>query len=239
MRLHAAIVAFNASVIVIALLIALVFTGIEGAELGVLVGIPMMFAVSLSEFVLCRKAEQSKERDAVLFELQQIYSGMKYSGKSLLSSMNDALTAMDRRACADVYNMLFLVHKKLLLGAQLDEAIASTCTGTGHACAALSDVGREYAKGREPTLAIKNAYNRLYNAIKLEDAGNAGKLQKYMTVSMALGTVLPSFAMFAFTGYSMVYYSPTLLSMFGVAMMVLMPNIFALVKAHAAGLYEV
>jgi hypothetical protein len=238
-REQACMVAVNAVVIAVALLIARVFIGTEGAELGVLAGIPMMFAVSLSEFVLYKKAEYSKERDAVLFALQQIYSDIKYNGKSLLSSMNDSLIAMDRSVCARVYDLLLRVQKKLLLGAQLDEAVSSTCTGTSPACVAWGNVGKEYANGREPALAIKNAYDRLYNTIKLEDAENAGKLQKYLTVSMALGTVLPSFAMFAFTGYSMVYYSPMLFSLFGVAMLVLMPNIFALVRAHTAGLYEV
>ena len=238
-REQAGIVAFNAAAIAIALAICMAFIGTEGAELGVIAGIPMMFALSLSEFVLCRKAACSKERDAVLFELQQIYSGIRYSGKSLLASINCALTAMDRSMCDTAYNLLLGVHKRLLLGAQLDEAIASSCTGKGPACVALGDIGREYANGRDPAIAIKNAYDRLCNTIRLEDAGNAGRLQKYLTVSMALGTVLPSFAMFAFTGYSMIYYSPALFSMFGVAMLVLMPNIFALAKAHTAGLYEV
>jgi len=231
--------AFNAAVIAAAILIARTFIGAEGAALCALAGIPMMLAVSVSESVLERKAENSRERDAVMFALQQIHSSLKYSGKSLLAGINDSLEATDRSMCAAVYGVLLGIRKKLLLGAQLDEAVASTCKGAGPACVALGDVGREYANGREPALAIRNAYDRLCNAVKLEYAENAGKLQKYLTVSMALGTVLPSFAIFAFTGYSMIYYSPMLFSMFGVAMLVLMPNVFALVRAHTAGLYEV
>lgn len=233
------VVAFNMAVIAVVLLIARAFVGAGCAELCAVVGIPMMLAVTLSELVLHRKAERSKERDAVLFALQQVHSGIKYNGRSLLASINDYLAAADTSLCAEVYGLLSGVQKRLFLGAQLDEAVSSTCRGANPACVALGDVGREYANGREPTLAIKNAYDRLCNTIKIESARNAGKLQRYLTVSVALGTVLPSFAIFAFTGYSMIYYSPQMFSFFCVAMLVLMPNIYALARAHTAGLYEV
>ncbi len=232
-------VLFNAAAITFALLIIGTFVGTYGVELGILTGIPMMLAVSISEFELYKKAEYSEERDAVMFGLQQIYSSARYAGKSFIAGMNDALEVMDVSTCTMAHRLLSGIRKRLLLGAQLDDAIKTTCAGSYAACAPLRDVGREYANGRDPVLAVKNAYDRLTGIIKMEDARNAGRLQRYLTISMAVGTVLPSFAVFTFTGYSMICYSHMLLSIFCVVMLIIIPNIFALVRAHTAGLYEI
>src|SRR5271157_2230522 len=223
-REHAAIAA-NSTVLAAAIAIAFRFSGAYGAALCAIAGVPMMIAVSLSEFVLYKKADYSSECEAMLFALQQMHASVRHSGKSFLAGMRDCLASLDRNACAKVYDLLYGIYKKSLLGAQLDEAVSSTCTGEGPACAALRNVGKEYASGRDPSIAVKNAYDRLCRTVRRENAENAGKLQRYLTVSMALGTVLPSFAVFAFTGYSMVYYSQRMFSLFCVAMLILMPNI--------------
>jgi hypothetical protein len=235
----ALIAASNAAVLLVALVTAFAFVGAESALLCAAAGMPMTLAVALSELRLHRKAEISRERDSVLFALQQIHSSARHCGKPLLASIDDALAALDSRAAAGVCSLLSGIRRRLLLGAQLDEATLAACHGEGPASDALRGVGGEYANGREPVLAVKGAYDRLCRAMRLEDAANCGKLQKYLTASMALGTVLPSFVMFAFTGYSMIYYSSALLTLFCTAMMVIMPNIFALARAHTAGLYEV
>jgi hypothetical protein len=239
MTTDSGIVLFNTAVTAAAILIAYAFIGACGATLCALAGIPMMFAVSVSEFALCKKAEEAKERDAVLFGLQQIHSSIRYAGKSILSGMSDVLLAMGKGNGTNAYGLLARIRKRLLLGAQLDEAIRAECTGTGPACAALRDVGREYARGCEPYIAIENAYDRLGRTMRMDDARNSGRLQKYLTASMAIGTVMPSFAVFTFTGYSMVYYAHGTLALFGAVMLVIIPNVFALVRAHAAGLYEI
>jgi hypothetical protein len=233
------IVASNAAAMSAASLIALRFMGASGAELCALSGIPMAVAVIFSEISLRDKADRNREQDSALFALQHMYSCIRYAGESLMASMGDAIEASGSGVNEAVSGMLLGIRKRMLLGMQLDEAVSCACKGSGPACEAMREIGREYSRGRNDATAISNTYERLLDESKREDAENAGNLQKYMTVSMAMGTVLPSFAVFAFTGYSMAYYSQALFSIFCTAMLVLMPNLFALVRAHAAGFYEV
>src|SRR5271157_4604939 len=144
MRARASIAAINALVLAAALLIACRFAGVACARICAFAGIPMMLAVSLSEFSLCDKEKRSKERDSVLFALQQIYSAVNHNGKSLLAAMGDALSAMDRDACADAYDVLHEIRKRMLLGEQLDDAASCACAGAGPACTAWRGIAREY-----------------------------------------------------------------------------------------------
>ncbi len=236
---HVSLVAFNAAVLSAASAAALLSAGTQGALLALLAGAPMLAAVSLSELEFMDKAQDAVERDSLMFALQQVYSGMRYGGKSLLSSIKGALDALDNLDCGRVREMLSSAQKRLLLGAQPDAALAASCRGSGTACSALRDVGREYSNGLDTTLAVRNAYDRLCEDARLNDVKNASRLQKYLTANMAVGTVLPSFAVFAFTGYSMVYGSEALFSLFCAAMLAIVPNAFALVRIHTAGLYEI
>jgi len=54
---------------------------------------------------------------------------------------------------------------------------------------------------------------------------------------MALSAVLPSFAVFAFVGYSMVYYSAYMPFLLFTLMLILLPDLYALLRIHIAGVY--
>lgn len=231
------LVALNAAFLCAAASTAFLSTGARGALLALIVGVPMLFAVSLSELRLVRKAQDSRDKDAVLHALHRMYSGSRYGRKSMASCLRDSLGASGGHG-TNVGAMLSRARRRLLLGEQLGHALCNACPESGPAGTVLRDMGRECSNGLDAPLAVKNAYDGLYGDILLDEAGKAGRLQKYLTVCMAAGTVLPSFAVFAFTGYSMIDYSPALLSFFCVAMLVLVPNLYALVRIHTAGLYE-
>ena len=167
-----------------------------------------------------------------------MYTDIKYGGKSTYSSMEGALRSLRSSAGSKVRKTIREIRMRLISGQDLGQAIASTCGNKDDAAStALRAVGREYQKSYDAGSAIKNVYTQMWKSQSLSREKAYGSLQKYLTISMALSAVLPSFVVFAFVGYSMVYYSALLLSIFCIMMLVVLPSLYTLLKMHIAGVY--
>jgi hypothetical protein len=226
----------NFAMLLIAVAIVCYVSGVRPALLAAPVGIALAATVSASEFRLKGKLERASELDDTLFALHTMYEDIKYSGKSSSSGIASAAAGLRDSAGGKVRGILEEIGKRLAAGQDLGQAIESACNGkSGASSDAFRAVGREYTKGLDPASAVKNAYARLNSERAVSREKAYGSLQKYLTMSMALSAVLPSFVVFAFVGYSMVYFSALMLYAFSIAMLMVLPSFYALLRIHMAG----
>jgi hypothetical protein len=228
----------NFAALLIAVVIACYVSGLRHALLAVPVGATLAMIVSIYELKLAAKLDRSSELNDTLFALHSIYCDLKYSGKSLSTGIGNAAAGLHDSVNGNVRGALDEIGKRLTAGQDLGLAIGSACRGkSGASSDALRAVGKEYSKGLDPASAVKNVYARLKEEQSIGREKAYGSLQKYLTMSMALSAVLPSFVVFAFVGYSMVYFSASMLYVFAIVMLMVLPRIYALLRIHIAGIY--
>lgn len=228
----------NFAALLVAVVIVCYVSGLRQALLAVPVGSALAAVVSLSELRLKGKLDRASELNDTMFALHMLHGDIRYSGKSLCAGLGNAASELRDRAGGVVRGALNEINNRLAAGQDLGQAIESACRGKEDAAsAALSAVGREYSKGLDPASAVKNVYVRLRNEQSIGRERAYGSLQKYLTMSMALSAVLPSFVLFAFIGYSMVYFSAAMLYVFSIVMLMVLPRLYALLRIHIAGIY--
>jgi Flp pilus assembly protein TadB len=228
----------NFAALLVAVVIVCYVSGLRLALLAVPVGAALAMIVSVFELRLKDRLDRASELNDTLFALHTIHSDIKYSGKSLGASIGDAEAELRDRVGGNVHSTLGEIGKRLTAGQDLSQAIESACRGKSDAASeALRAVGREYSKGIDPASAVGNVYARLRDEQSMDREKAYGSLQKYLTMGMALSAVLPSFVVFAFVGYSMVYFSASLLYAFSIVMLMVLPRVYALLRIHVAGMY--
>ena len=228
----------NFAVLLVAACITYYASDLEQALLVVSIGSVFASIVSIFELRLRQKMEHASELSVAFFMLRQISDDIRYGGKSTYSSIEGAMRSLRSNTNSKVRKVIGEIRMRLMCGQDLGQAINSTCGSEDDAASvALSAVGKEYQKSYDAGSAAKNVYTRLWKSQSLSKEKAYGSLQKYLTISMALSAVLPSFVVFAFVGYSMVYYSAALLSVFCIMMLVVLPSLYAMLKMHIAGVY--
>ena len=228
----------NFAILFVAVCITYYASDMRQALLVVSIGSIFASVVSISELKLRQKVAYASELSEAFLILHLIYTGIKYRGKSTYSSMESAVRSLRSNADSKVCKVSEEIRRRLVSGQDLGQAIASACCDRDDAASMVfSAVGKEYQKSYDAGSAMKNVYTRLWKSQSLSKEKAYGSLQKYLTISMALSAVLPSFMVFAFVGYSMIYYSSALLSLFCAMMLIILPSMYALLKMHIAGVY--
>ncbi len=64
-----------------------------------------------------------------------------------------------------------------------------------------------------------------------------GSVQKYMTLSLLSSVILPSLALFGFVGYSMLYSSAASFAAFSMALIMVFPLVYALLRRKMSEVY--
>jgi hypothetical protein len=238
MNRHAlATLSYNMLLLSIAAIIVYLASGLQQALMALSIGFAFASMVSLSELRLERKLEYASDLNDALFALHLVYMEMRYGGKSLYAGMEEAARGVHDRVGMNVYRIFDEMKGRLLMGQDLGQAVQSSCRGEGAAQAAWRAIGREYLKDFDAASSIKCVCDRLLREQALNKEKACGSLQKYLTMSMALSAVVPSFMVFVFVGYSMVYYSASILAIFSVMMLMVLPRAYALLRIHIAGTY--
>lgn len=232
------ILARNLAALSIAIFIIYYALGPQLALIALSIGFASASVVSVYELRLRRKLDYTSELNETLFALHLVYMDLGYGGKSLTASMESAVSGMRDRSNKRVRMTFEEIRKRLQTGQDLGQAVQSTCNKrTDAASAALCAIGKEYQKGSDALSSVKGTYDRILKEQELKKECTYGSLQKYLTMCMALGTVLPSFAVFAFVGYSMVYYSAYVPFLLFMLMLIFLPDFYALLRIHIAGVY--
>ena len=237
MREIAKIPVANFALFTAAVLIVYHVSGLANALLAIPIGSMLALAATVCELRLRKRLNELTELDETLSALHAVYMDVKCSGRSVHSGVEHAASSLNGKACTEVSKTFDEIRRKMLLGQDFGQAINSSSGSKSAASAALRSVGNEYAKGLDAASAVKNVYNRIWKSRMLEREKAQGALQKYMTISMAFSAVVPSFVVFAFIGYSMVYYSDTLLFAFSLAMLFVIPGIYAMLRMRLVGIY--
>ena len=228
----------NFAILLVAAGITYYASDLKQALLVVWIGSIFASIVSISEIAAQAEVRARLRAKRHLLHLHLVCDGIRYGGKSTYSSMESAMRSLRSSTDSKVQKIIGEIRMRMTSGQDLGQAIASTCGNRNDAAStALRAVGKEYQKSYDAGSAVKNAYTRLWKSQSLGREKAYGSLQKYLTISMALSAVLPSFVVFAFVGYSMVYYSTLLFSFFCIMMLVVLPSLYAMLKMHIAGVY--
>ena len=199
--------------------------------------LPAFLALYVMESRLRRRMAVSRETDALIVALHLLHLDIHYNKRPVLGSITAAAKRLPPSA-SGIRSVLDEVRARLSLGQDVDESIRS-CKYASRSVAAdlLRDIANAYKAGFGFGDAAGNSYRQLVSKREeaLERASAA--VQKYTAMSMMLGTVLPSFSVFAFVGYSMVHYSPTMFTVFALALLVALPAAYAAIRMNMFGLY--
>lgn len=85
--------------------------------------------------------------------------------------------------------------------------------------------------------ALKRWSSNMAEGMRLADETASGSLHRYLVVSMVSTTILPSLAVFAFVGYSVLNYSLPYLLVFGAMLLYALPSVSAVVNMKVNSLY--
>ncbi|MGC8687620.1 MAG: hypothetical protein ACP5RM_02885 [Candidatus Micrarchaeia archaeon] len=163
-----------------------------------------VFAISVLAAILLSTIESIMERGSLhVEEMRRFSSSMRIisdsmaSGKSTMRALdNAALHQSDN----DLKHLLETVKRRMALGSPIDESIENIFSPYrtyalrfAQAIALLGDASSAASSTNE---IMKREYMK-------ELSRREGSMQKYITSSMLFSSVVPSFLLFSFTGYSL------------------------------------
>lgn len=194
--------------------------------------IPVIFAVSLAVASYSDLTARRKEKEADLKELSStvglLGSRMRDAKTSLFSGILDA--AGKAGGTTKVSALLLKLRKRMLFGQDLETAIYSEDEGGSWIAGILKPIGREYSKTGSIADPLKTAHNRLSRDSKVKMERAIGSNQRYLVISMVFSTILPSLAIFAFVGYSILSYSDTLFLLFSAVLLSVLPGASVVIR---------
>ncbi|MGC8669841.1 MAG: hypothetical protein ACP5TL_01655 [Candidatus Micrarchaeia archaeon] len=215
-------------------LIVLSFFGITMFVLALAMSMPISIFSAFLEYLIDKRKAAELERAKLASAIKLIYINIRFGKRSFVSSVKKLSNfSNDVR----INNLLTELHDRIALGQKLREALASI--KLDHAVTkdldAISEISSLdlYTDNSIRTLFEKLRYEHKYTASK-----NAGALQKYLTVSMLLSSVIPSFVLFSFVGYTLLM--PSELSSFALmfTMLIAIPSAYSITRAQAERFYE-
>ncbi|MDE1810644.1 MAG: hypothetical protein KGH66_01205 [Candidatus Micrarchaeota archaeon] len=211
-------------------------SGVPSAAYASMVGIPLTTIVMTYETRLLRKRAEIREQNTVISALSTIYSGMMHSRKPLLYSLDKAIESMNPKL-TPVSHMAFLeTAQRMRLGQDFDEAVQLLRQSGNWPCLSpLYEFAGDYRDGIDPTVSLKGVIDDFRAKRRSESEKRISSVQRQVTVSMALGTIAPSFLIFVFVGYSIVYYSQLQYLLFAVSLLLALPCAYSVLRASIAG----
>ncbi|HUY70391.1 MAG TPA: hypothetical protein VMV00_02380 [Candidatus Baltobacteraceae bacterium] len=209
--------------------------GPQLAGFSLLMGIPLAAIMVAYEARLMRKRREAQEESALVSALSMMYSGIRYNGKPLLYSICKAADSLNPASAPDAHAALLEVAGRLRLGQDLDAAVKNLSRRSKLPyLSPLYEFAEEYKAGLDPAVSLKGVIDE-YHARKRGNAERSiSRTQRRVTVSMALGTIAPSFLMFVFVGYSIVYYSTLQYFLFAAALLLALPCAYSVLGSGMA-----
>ncbi|MDE1833029.1 MAG: hypothetical protein KGH58_01275 [Candidatus Micrarchaeota archaeon] len=231
--------AFDVTYLAIAEAVIFAVFGAGPTVTSLLAGIPLICISMVWGVRLFRKRRESNEERALIHALSVTYANVTHNRKPLFYSLTRAIESTSASMAPITHNALLEVTNRMRLGQDLDEAVqALKQSSRSPSLAPLYEFGRDYRDGMEPGTSLKGIVDEYNAKQRVGSERFISKLQKQVTVSMALGTVVPSFAMFVFVGYSIVYYSAFQYLAFAITMLLVLPCASSALRASVAGQYE-
>ncbi len=192
------------------------------------------FLLAYIDIAIWKKRNSRFATTEFLRTLHRIKSDMLLS-----RTFSSCLSRADSRSKRGLLESAFLqLHTRMRFGQDFNEAVSCVRALGKRELDLLKRLSEEYNKNMDMYLAVKHIYDLLFkDRLELIEKSYAS-LQKYSSASMVSGTIVPSFFLFAFIGYSLMQGSATQLLAFAVAFLVVLPALFSTVRMLQADLYE-
>ncbi|MCL5102007.1 MAG: hypothetical protein M1544_01470 [Candidatus Marsarchaeota archaeon] len=161
-------------------------------------------AFFMLDYRIARSYERMKDKFWFL-ELAAAMELMHISGKTFRASMSNAIEAL--RVSGNRFALLLERIPALMkysdFGNAVKTVMASGKIGMSATQASmLSDIAAKYDSGSDPGKSIIACRNSVSSEISYSLNGLVERIQRYSTLEMLFGTILPSFALFGLAGYS-------------------------------------
>lgn len=168
--------------------------------------------------------------------IENLYANAAYSQKPVMHAVEETLSIYEGSK-----NMLVMLFSKALKRIKNGEEV-SVAFSSELDSARISEILRLRILEMSKSNDLGTLIEELHRIADEEEAERIeigfGSLQKYLAVSILVGTILPSLTLFGYVGYSMLYGSGSIFIAFAFALMVLFPSILILVKKHIGDIYE-
>ncbi|MEM3827067.1 MAG: hypothetical protein QXR58_00505 [Candidatus Micrarchaeaceae archaeon] len=209
---------------------------------GYLLLIASLIALSLFAFLIylelffAEKRSASNASRSMLRLLYRIKSGMSLAGMPFHSCI-----ARESKSGAhgQIASALIEIRNRMSFGQDFYEAVQSTAFDSAEPRRAFGSLSEAYRHSMDMFLAVKHAYNSMLKDRLEKIERSSLSLQKYSSVSMVTGAIVPSFMLFAFIGYSIMKGGPMPLFAFAVLFSIVLPYVFLSIRMIQAGLYEI
>jgi hypothetical protein len=195
-----------------------------------------LFIISLYlELFLAKKKRAIKTTKSVLRALHAIKTGMHISKLPLTACITHAILSSDDR---DLSSALASIRNRMKFGQDFHEAVRSIIFSGEAIAAVFRSLAEAYERNMDMYIAVKHVYDATLKKRLAEIEKAYASVQKYSSISMVAGTIIPSFMLFAFIGYSIISGGSVQLFIFALLFGAVLPSIFSAVRALQAGLYE-
>ncbi|MGC8651960.1 MAG: type II secretion system F family protein [Candidatus Micrarchaeia archaeon] len=208
--------------------------GTAPLPLAVAVLLPTATLATMVESRSIERASALRERSDLASALELVYMEMKYGKKSLLESIDRYADAFGTGHPGDTLKEL---RSRLALGQKLPEALRATSakSSLGTMLRSMAEACSTSSSALEPFRAFSE---KLRTEHRYEASRKGGSLQKYLTLGMLVSSVLPSFALFSFVGYSMLAPSMAQAFAFMLLITVLLPLAYSVIRVHVNEIYN-
>ena len=180
-----------------------------------------------------RAASNRTEAEQVSQFLFSTYREVTMLSRPLLHALTLSHTRLQESAAK---SSLVVLLARMRLGQRFDEAIGSVQLSGPSSRTALRGLNT-LRNSSEIADNLKQGYSNITEDSNLAYEMAAGSLHRYLVVSMVCTTILPSLAIFAFIGYSVLNYSLPYMFAFGVMLLCALPSISAVVNMKVDSLY--
>lgn len=219
---------------IVGIAFSLAAAGIDGAIASAAAAIPLSALMLLSETRHSNKVSERSESCLLASALGSIYNDANLRNLSLGAAISNAMKKIPVQSCAG--KAMALLLRSIKSGSDMADALAlASVSGSKSVSEALLMLSSEFSRKSDSLHAIKTASDRLSSRIAVENEKSSGAQQRNLTISMAASTVLPSFALFAFVGYSILNYSAAKLALFSALMLVVIPGMYSMIRSNMSG----
>ncbi|MGC8478808.1 MAG: hypothetical protein ACP5NE_02690 [Candidatus Micrarchaeia archaeon] len=219
----------------LSILLASVF--ISGYELVYFSAMALSVLLLLS-YASISLSKRKNLRDQTRYSLQILHR-MK-SSMLLSGSFASCIPSYDKRGAQNALESAFAkLHMRMKFGQDFGDAALYLGKEGKQEISVLGPLSVSYRENMDMYLALKHVYDSMFKERIERIEHSYASLQKYSSISMVSGTILPSFFLFGFIGYALMQASAAFLLAFAVAFLLVLPALFSLVRIFQADNYEI
>jgi hypothetical protein len=204
-----------------------------------LLALPVLVLSWLLIFIVKLQIKQDKIRE---YELKDAISALHViewrvnQGSSFIKSLERSINTLPEREFKRFLNKVYVrslrgEHPHAAIIAPLKELKSNDVRDV------VSGISNAYLNSGRVKAALRNSIVRLENIREIKQTYETASISRYLIAIMVSGAILPSMAIFAFVGYSLLYYSASMLIIFSTFILSVIPSIYSVLNLKMVNLY--